>query len=351
MNNEPNFERLRKALFCQEPDRVPLVELQVDHEVKEAFLAKPVGDIETDVEFWHKAGYDYVPILPLIELFANLLPSRTSYTEMAVSDNKYERKWAQEGQGTILSLKDFDDFDWPNPADADYSRFDQAKAVLPDGMGIIGSVGGMFEFVWQLMGFESFSLALVDNPELVDRMFNRVREIVYAVFTNMMDYECIDAVWFCDDIAYTEGMMISPDVLRKYLFPWYKKMAKVCKDRSLPVIYHSDGDLWPVMDDITDAGINAIHPIEPKAMDINELKRKVAGRLCVIGNIDLGSTLTMGTPEDVDAEVQQRIKDLAPGGGYCVGSSNTVTNYVPLENYRAMIEATFKYGRYPVSQS
>ena len=157
----------------------------------------------------------------------------------------------------------------------------------------------MFEFVWQIMGFEFFSMATVDNPALVDAMFNRVREIVCAVFENMMDYECIDAVWFCDDIAYTEGLMISPQILRQYLFPWYKKMAKVCKDRSLPVIYHSDGDLWEMMDDIIDVGINAIHPIEPKAMDINEVKEKVGNKLCVIGNIDLGSTLTMGTPEDV----------------------------------------------------
>ena len=349
MKNEPNFERLRSALFCEEPDRVPLVELQVDQEVKQAFLGKPVEDIKTDVEFWHQAGYDYVPILPLIQLFTNLLPGHTSYTEMAVSEKRYERKWAEQGAGAILSLKDFNACDWPNPENANYRQFDEIKAILPDGMGIVGSGGGLFEFVWQLMGFESFALALVDNPTLVDKMFNRVREIVYAVFTNMMDYECIDAVWFCDDIAYTEGMMISPHILRKYLFPWYKRMAKVCKDRSLPVIYHSDGDLWPVMDDIIDVGINAIHPIEPKGMDISDVKQKVGDRLCVIGNIDLGSTLTMGTPGDVDAEVKQRVMDIGPGGGYCVGSSNTVTNYVPLENYKAMIEATFEYGEYPLA--
>jgi uroporphyrinogen decarboxylase len=137
--------------------------------------------------------------------------------------------------------------------------------------------------------------------------------------------------------------------LRKYVFPYYKKMAGVCHSHGMPVIYHSDGNLWSVMDDIIDIGINAIHPVEPKGMDIRELKRKVGDRLCLIGNIDLGSTLTRGTPDDVEAEVKQRIKEIAPGGGYCVGSSNTVTNYVPLENYRAMIESVFRYGRYPIS--
>jgi uroporphyrinogen decarboxylase len=70
---------------------------------------------------------------------------------------------------------------------------------------------------------------------------------------------------------------------------------------------------------------------------------------CLIGNIDLGHTLTRGTPEEVDREVTQRINEIAPGGGYCVGSSNSVADYVPIENYRAMVEAAFGYGRYLVA--
>ena len=113
-------------------------------------------------------------------------------------------------------------------------------------------------------------------------------------------------------------------------------------------MYHSDGDLTAVMDDLLDVGINALHPIEPKAMDIYEMKKKYAGRLALVGNIDLGSTLVTGTPDEVRQDVRRHIKELAPGGGYCVSSSNTIPNYVPLENYRAMLEATFEYGRYPI---
>jgi len=83
-------------------------------------------------------------------------------------------------------------------------------------------------------------------------------------------------------------------------------------------------------------------------MDIVEVKRRYAGRLCVIGNIDLGYTLTRGTPAEVEAEVRERIRTLAPGGGYCVSSSNSVTEYVPLENYKAMLAATLRYGTYPI---
>jgi uroporphyrinogen decarboxylase len=92
-----------------------------------------------------------------------------------------------------------------------------------------------------------------------------------------------------------------------------------------------------------------LNPIEPKAMNINELKKKFGSRISLIGNIDLGYTLTRGTPEEVKAEVRQRIRDLAPGGGYAVASSNSVPEYVPLANFNAMREATFQYGKYPIT--
>jgi uroporphyrinogen decarboxylase len=84
-------------------------------------------------------------------------------------------------------------------------------------------------------------------------------------------------------------------------------------------------------------------------MDIKELKEKVGSRICLIGNIDLGYTLTRGTPEEVTEEVKQRIHDIAPGGGYCIGSSNSIPYYVPTKNYRAMVEAALEYGTYPIA--
>ena len=104
-----------------------------------------------------------------------------------------------------------------------------------------------------------------------------------------------------------------------------------------------------LMDDLLDdIGFNALQPIEPKGMDINELKARVGERVCLIGNLDLGYTLTRGTPEEVRAETLTRIREIGPGGGYCVGSSNTVPPYVPFENYKAMVETTLECGRYPI---
>jgi len=127
-----------------------------------------------------------------------------------------------------------------------------------------------------------------------------------------------------------------------------EELAAIAHGAGMPFIMHSDGRLWEVIPDLIALGLNALHPIEPKAMDITEVKARYGHKLALFGNLDLGYTLTRGTPDEVRAEVRQRIKELAPGGGYAVGSSNSVTRYVPVENFNAMREATFEYGEYPI---
>jgi uroporphyrinogen decarboxylase len=127
-----------------------------------------------------------------------------------------------------------------------------------------------------------------------------------------------------------------------------EELASIAHNAGMPFILHSDGKLWSVLDDLISLGLDALHPIEPKAMDINRVKQRYGDQLALFGNIDLSYTLTRGTPDEVREEVRRRIRDLAPGGGYAVGSSNSIAHYVPLENYNAMREATFEYGRYPI---
>jgi uroporphyrinogen decarboxylase len=215
-------------------------------------------------------------------------------------------------------------------------------------MKIISGVGGIFTRVWRIMGFETFCYALADVPELVEAMFRKVIEIQWAVFRRIVEMEHVGAMWYGDDLAYLSGTMVHPDILRRYLFPCLREMGMLCKRKDLPFIIHSDGNLWGILPELIDCGFDALHPVEPKAMDSRELKAAYGDRLCLLGNIEIGETLTLGTPADVAAEVRERIRTLAPGGGYAVGSSNTVAHYVQLENFKAMVRATRQYGRYPI---
>ncbi|WP_051534130.1 uroporphyrinogen decarboxylase family protein [Desulfitibacter alkalitolerans] len=352
--DKPDFERIKTALYCSEPDRVPLAELIIDPKIKNAYMGKKVEGLKDDVEFWAAAGYDYILLSKgLLEpghVLEGTSVQKTKTETSLYEDGIEERDWANLHEGVIKTEEDFEKYNWPNPDDLDYSEYEDVKKLLPDNMKVITTSGKIFTCAWMLMGFEHFCMSMYDQPGLVQRLFDKLGEIQFKVLERVLEHtDVVQAVWMPDDIAYAEALMVSPEHLRKYLFPWYKKFSKECKLRSLPFIYHSDGKLWDILDDLVDIGFNAIHPIEPKAMDINQLKDTVNGKLCIMGNLDLGYTLTRGTPEEVIAETKERIAYLAPGGGYCVGASNSVPSYVPIENYKAMVETTFKYGKYPIN--
>jgi uroporphyrinogen decarboxylase len=264
-------------------------------------------------------------------------------------EEETERLWAEEGQGLITSREELERFPWPRAEDFDLSIFDSAGSIMPSGMRAIASIGYVFSATWMLMGFEQFCMSLIEDEPLVSSVFQTVGEIQYGVFQALLDHEAVGAFLMSDDIAYTEATMVSPEYLRRYVFPWYRAMGEECAKRGLPFLYHSDGRLYDVMDDIIDCDFRALHPIEPKAMDIGLLKREYGDRLCLMGNIDLGYTLTLGNPDEVVAEVKERIRELAPGGGYCLGASNSVPEYVRFENYMAMRETALRHGRYPIA--
>ena len=333
-------------LVAGEPDRVPTVELLVDREIKEAFLGRRIKSIEDDVAFWYRAGYDYIHIRAGYEY--RMLGDEDTLATASYGGDFQVRKWSSSRDTWCNSWAEFEAYPWPDPETIDYSPLTLAAAALPAGMKIISGVGGIFTRVWRIMGYENFCFALADQPALVTALFQRVGEIQLAVFERLVEMQAVAAMWYGDDLAYTEGLLVSPEVLRRHMFPYVQQMGRICRRKDLPFILHSDGDLCSIMDDLMDAGFNAIHPIEPKAMDLGKLKEKLGHRLCFLGAVDLGEVLTRGSPQTVDEAVQQCMRVAAPGGGYGLGSSNTVAHWVPLENYRAMLVAARKYGRYPI---
>ena len=265
-----------------------------------------------------------------------------------IEEEERERGWAEEGTGMIAGRDEFEAINWPEPDAMDYSPFEEITRYLPPGAKVIASMGYIYSTVIRLMGFQNFCEKLVEDPDLVARVFDKAGEIQLGVFKNIARMDVVGATWQPDDIAYATGLMIAPKHLRKYMWHWYKEMCRISRERDMPIIFHSDGKLDQVMGDVVETGFTTLHPIEPKPMDIVEVKREYGDRLSLIGNIDLAYTLTRGTPEEVEEEVRQRIALVAPGGGYAVGSANSVTEYVPVENFRAMLDATRKYGKYPI---
>uniref|UniRef100_A0A7V2ZJN1 Nucleoside 2-deoxyribosyltransferase n=1 Tax=Ignavibacterium album TaxID=591197 RepID=A0A7V2ZJN1_9BACT len=339
---KPDITSFIKTLRNGKSDYVPIAELGVHPIIKEQFLGKKIITIKDEIEFWYKAGYDYIKLQPGVDFNPAKIKSENNLTFN--DDGTVFRKWASESNGIITSLEDFEEYVFPETDEIDYSRFIEAKKFLPDGMGIVGQYGDIFTMTWELMGFENFSLALFEDDELIKLINDKVGQIVIKMFENMAKIDEVKTLWYSDDIAYTNGLMVSPETLDKYFFPWLEKIGEIAKSVDKPLIYHSDGILFDVMEKIIECGIDALHPIEPKAMDIVDVKNRFGDKLCLIGNIDV-DLLARGTKEEVKKNVLFNIENVGMNGGYCVGSGNSIPEYVNIENYIAMIE-TAKSFRY-----
>ena len=321
------------------PDFVPLAELKVDPPVMSAFLGRPVTTIADVIDFQLQAGYDFIRIRPRYDF---LQRTRTTATEVEGQEGDASVKiaWAPEHAGQVRSRQDLDGFAFPTLDDADFSELAEAPRHLPAGMKIMSSVTGIFESVWQVMGFESFSIACAEDPDLVDDLFERFADFHFAVFEKAIDYPEVAGMWYTDDLAYISGPMVNPALLRRHVFPVMGRMGDMCRERDMPFVFHSDGDVTVLLEDIIAAGATALHPIEPKAMDALALKRSLRGRLALIGNIDV-DLLSRADPDRIRRVTAEKIKTLGPDG-YCVGSSNSVPGWVPVENYRAMVETAIE---------
>ncbi|MEW6402666.1 MAG: uroporphyrinogen decarboxylase family protein [Chloroflexota bacterium] len=352
---QPDFERLRKAVNHVEADRVPLCEVLIEYPIQSKFLGREVtaDDLEAQIEFWTKAGYDYIPLT-----VGMMAPGKVTQ-ESAISqllkqtiqqdssDAEDETGWNLELSSFIHDRKDFERFPWELAGNLGFSKLEQAADLLPDAMKVIAVSGKIFTLTWMLMGFNNFATALIVDEQLVADVFRQVAEIQFKALDKIFDMPHVGAVWVVDDLAFGTGPMISPEAFRKHLFPWYREMASRCHERNLFFCMHSDGDLTRLIPDLIDLGLDLLHPIDPTCLDIVKVKECFGDRLCLVGNVS-NELLRSGSPAEIDARVKELMARLAPGGGYCVGSGNSVPAWADFNNYMAMREAAIKYGSYPI---
>ena len=357
MEVKPDFERFRAAVRHDEADRVPFYELLVDYGIQSRFIGREVSadDLKSQVAFWAAAGYDFFPItVGMMEPGGVTKDSAISKViEKVVLEDEEEAEerddpaWSLEYHSFIKDRADFDAFPWDVLAELNYDKFEEVRQFLPEGMKVIAVSGKIFTLTWMLMGFNHFALSLTDDRALVADVFDRVAEIQYQSLTKVLSMDHIGAVWTVDDIAMGNGPMIQPEVFREFLFPSYKKMARMCHDSDRIFGMHTDGDITNLMGDLIDIGIDVLHPIDPTCMDMHQAKKDFGDKVCLAGNVS-NEMLQNATPADIEARVKELLRDIAPGGGYLLSAGNSVPAWAKFENYKAMIETGLEYGRYPI---
>ncbi len=351
----PDFERLLKVLWRQgEPDRVPFIELFADPEVMSAVVGAPIPNPVPDdrelrelvltriIQFWYECGYDYVPVWPDLDL-----PTRRLKADDTAALARQEREWVDESQGIINSWRDFEAYPWPRPEDIDYSRFEFISRHLPEGMKIIAlGPGGQLEHIMWLMGYVPFATMLKDDPALIQAVAEKVGETLLSIYSTTAEMPSVGAHWIGDDMGFRTSTMVSPEDLQCYVFPWLRRLADIAHAHHMPFLLHSCGNLRLIMDYlIDDVRIDAKHSFEDAIQPVTEAKKLYGDRIALLGGVDI-HFLCRSSEDEVRAYTRRLIDACAPGGGWALGTGNSVTNYLPLHNYLAMLDEGRKWGSY-----
>lgn len=346
-----SVERVFAALRREEPDRVPIIELEIHEKVHQAILPGStlyefVEEMEIDgICVFAEAGWQYEDVAPGIK--------RDQFGILYDFRHMSGMLLPTQIQGPLESIGDMRDLDKyvpPSPHDPRLlAPLRDAVSRLKGKVAIIFTMGaGAFSYPTFLRGFNNLLMDYYENPELA----HRIADIATDYFTELgrLAIEAgADILLDGDDFCGKAGPFMSPQHFREFILPRLQRVVDVAIEHKVPMIKHSDGYVWPLLQMMVDTGIDALNPIEPAAgMDIGEVKRVFGDRIAVVGNIDCSTLLQFGSPEEVRAAVRECIRVASPGGGHIISSSNTIHEGVKPENYLAMIRATKEFGTYPI---
>lgn len=396
-------ERVLKALNHEEPDRVPIGEWGIDHDTTEKVLGRKtywrsrakttkalwagrrdevVESYKEDlVELIEKLDHDLVPVLLVPP--KDFEPTRITRIDKGSWKDEKGRIWKySSGNDEILCTN-------PGPAHSiesleELREYFESEVVKNFGLRIKSKGSSSYEFELQdesqlelvryvidrlgekrfifardLLEFEipifffggdyeDFFLFILRQPELAKEACDLNAQMSIAL-ANIFVEEGVDAITAIGDFSDSTGPMVSPHSIRNIFFPGMKKLSDFAHRAGIKIITHNCGNNWKIMDVLIDAGYDCYQSIQSKTadMDLRRLKKEYGDRLAFWGGINI-ETLVAGTPEKNKKDVLYALRYAAPGGGFILGSSNSVCYGSRYDNYMAALETHHKYGSYPI---
>ena len=351
-------ERFISALYLKPVDKIPLFEF-IDSQNLFKYLTgkRPLSyDTELAVECCYKLGFDAVwaPFGGIAAFIDGDNFNKDTYIdEWGTTYKRTEFSWPCDSPIAfpVKKLNDLRKMNIPDPTKP--SRLDDIKKALSltnNEMAVIGGICGPFTIVYLGMGYEKLSLAIIDDPGLIIEFHEIATDFLIEAAKRIIDIGT-DVIYIGEDLGFNTGPFLSPRQFRKFTFSYLKKLIRTIRERNVPVILHSDGNLNLILDDLVEMGINALNPIEANAqMDLKKIKAKYGNKICPIGGIN-NNILCNGTTEDVSKEVKRVMEIIAADpGGIPASDSGDFRNEMPLENILTTVDTIKKYRDYRSQQ-
>lgn len=334
---KPDFQNLLKVLDGQVPDRPTLFEFFLNKQLYELLADEiekgcndELRDLRVLISAFRNAGYDY----------ATLPTSYWNSLKFERGDSNAKESRSLNQGFIIIDEASFNNYQWPVPETGNYEIFETLVSFVPDGMKLVPcGPGGILENAIDLVGYENLCFISLMDERLCQKIFDAIGSRLLKYYEIISGYNIVGALIYNDDWGFKTQTMFSPEMLRTYVFPWCERITAAIHAKGKPVILHSCGNLYEIMDDIINKmKFDGKHSFEDNILPVEQAYEKWGDRIAILGGIDL-DFLVNSTPEKIKERAANLIEAGNKKGAYALGSGNSIPNYVPVENYFAMLES------------
>jgi len=335
-------ERILQALDRGVPDAVPTFEWFID-----ASVGKALVGTEDLLDVVERLDLDGVNVRP--DYRKKHLDEKTLVDEWQIKRQLTGDCLPALRESPITEIGDHADYRFPDPEAGDrFATLEKAVKRFRDERAVVLNLRDGFSDMRDLLGYEGALMALVLEPKAFSELLERVVQYNLDLASIARQRYGTRIVATTDDVANATGLLMRPDTYFDRIAPSFKRIIQGYKELGYLCIKHCDGNIDRVIDFWIECGIDCLDPIDPGAgYTMGRMKAQYGAKVCLKGNVDCTGALCDGTPEEVEQEVRQCLLEGGAGGGLILSSSNTIHRGVKPENYRAMLRALRRYGKYP----
>ncbi len=352
----PHKERFLAALRGERTDRVPHFEVLIEDQHVEKLLGRPAGNtlgVGGDPAKGAAAAEGTRPMYPrdYIEL-CRLIGQDVIVLEAIWTPIKHRREDGSVGPIVNRSIKtraDLNRIIWPTKADVEERLQyvgEYVAAAKGTDLGVVFLCASIFQTLYEfVIGLHDCMLMVMEDRDLLEEMMSRSADY-FSELSRAVVAAVIDVLFAADDFAFKTGLFVRPQIFEQVWRHHYDRIFAPAREAGVPIMFHSDGKIDDGIEMLVDMGVKAIHPMDPSGIDYRDYKKRYGTRLTLFGNIDITWPLVEGSVADVERDVRDHMDALKHGGRWVAGSSHSIVNYIPHENFVAMINAIHKYGAY-----
>lgn len=333
----PDIEQLYRVLRREKTDRPVLFEFMVNLETCQEVAGRDrqpePGTLDyyrMIIEAFRNLGYDCAPVYTW----------KSGLFSFPKGDHDALASRSLNQGGLIADRASFDRYPWPDAGKANYELYGRLTDYLPDGMKLLGfSNGGILENATEIVGFDRLCTLYLTDPDLTGEIFRNIGENLLTFYSIVASMESVGLCLVNDDWGFKTQTMFPPDMMETYVFPFTRKIVELIHSYGKPAILHSCGNLKEIMDTvIDDLKLDGKHSFEDVIYPVEDAWDRWSDRIAIIGGIDM-DFMARRKPEEIYERSLRLLEKTSDAGGFALGSGNSIPDFIPRQNYLAMLRA------------